>query len=81
MKTNKNFNNTPKKKGIKQRFCPNRQYVKDKIDEFLQNGGKISKIENLFDLTKPSDQRLVDEYLCDSGRLTPITNLFNYFPN
>ena len=81
MKTNIIFNNTRKKKGIKQRFCPDRKYVKEKMDEFLKNGGKISRIVNTFDINKSSDGKLVDEYLCDSQKFTPISKLFDYYNN
>ncbi len=58
MKQNKRRNCTVK-------FCPDHAFIKKAVEEYLKNGGKITKITPIFNIGSPVDNTRLNDFLFD----------------
>ncbi len=62
----------------KTKYDPGHGEVERAVAYFLQNGGKIDKIEEPEESYQP-DPRAVDEFLCDCGDVIPRNYPVDYY--
>ncbi len=63
----------------KTKYDPDHIEVEQAVNYFLQNGGKIDKIEEPQEETTQPDPRAVDEFLSDCGDVVPRNYPVDYY--
>lgn len=67
-KTQQFFGRSTPQKRKKKTFCPDRNYVKSAVEDFLKSGGRIKRVVPAWDnFTKFAGHNDADDFLRESG--------------